>query len=139
MQLKHEAFRIAGISISAPEYMRIFQDSADEAFNPLAISNCMSRVCIFRTCNNWECRLATGQPLSTSLEDFQNRLEHAKAFQEEDRRNAAMQQANSPQAQLAKRISEETGEDIFKVAMDMAKEKAGSVNASSTVEDRVEA
>lgn len=68
-----------------------------------------------------------------------HRLEDEGAFHEEDRRNAAIARGSSSEAQLAKRISDETGEDIFRVAFNMAKQKAESITADSSVEDRVDA
>ena len=70
---------------------------------------------------------------------FMRRLENAKTFEEEDRRIAAVQMANSPQAQLVKRRSEETGESFYIVALDMAKELKESINATSSIDERANA
>jgi len=67
------------------------------------------------------------------------RLEDAKAFDEEDRQLAAVELANSAQAQLVKQRSDETGKDIFEIALEVAREHKESINASSSVEDRVKA
>ena len=67
------------------------------------------------------------------------RLELAKAFDEEDRRITAVRIANSPQAQLAKRISDETGKDIYEVAINLAKERTELINPTSSVDDRADA
>ena len=74
-----------------------------------------------------------------STEVVMRRLEGAKAFEEEDRQIAALELAKSPQAQLVKQRSDETGESIYKVALDVAKEHNESINADSTVDDRVAA
>ena len=67
------------------------------------------------------------------------RLEDAKAFEEEDRQIAAVEIASSPQSRLVKQRSDESGESIYKVALDMAKKHNASINANSSVPDRAAA
>ena len=77
-------------------------------------------------------------PLTTT-EVFMRRLEAAKAFVEEDRQLAAVEMADSPQAQLVKQRSDETGKGYFEVALELLRENNASINAASSVADRAAA